>query len=146
MALLRKKIGLCYLYKKEILYFMKRILKLGEIEQLKNKGSIGEELSQYLIEGFLNMLQKIDTKIPVYEFDLTKYGKIVVFELKDNLSNLTKTNFDIKTVKKVLMNVFDEKLYYTGEILCKDGKTVHFAAPRVVYEKNIEYWFRSCCA
>ena len=55
---------------------MKRILKLGEIEQLKNKGSIGEELSQYLIEGFLNMLQKIDTKIPVYEFDLTKYGKI----------------------------------------------------------------------
>ena len=122
---------------------MERILKLNQIEKLKKKSIIGEELFQYLVDEFLNLLQKIDTKIPLYEFDLTKHGKIVLFELKDNLSNLSNASFQIKTVKKVLMNVFDEELYYTGEILCQDDKRVHFIAPRGVYEKNIEYWLQA---
>ena len=90
---------------------MKQICNMQEIENLKKGGVIGEELAKHLKEQFLHLMKSIDTSIAVYDFGITAYGNIVIFEKDDNLFDLTAIGFQNRAITTLFPEYVEVKIY-----------------------------------
>ena len=127
---------------------MKQICNMQEIENLKKGGVIGEELAKHLKEQFLHLMKSINTSIAVYDFDITAYGNIVIFEKDDNLFDLTAIGFENRAIttlfpEYVEVKIYDNKEYYKGIVVCNNEYAITFIAPKGIYVEEIEQWFLS---
>lgn len=127
---------------------MKQICNMQEIEKLKKGGVIGKELAKHLTEQFLHLMKSIDTNIAVYDFDITAYGNIVLFEKDDNLFDLTEIGFENRAIttlfpEYVEVKIYDNKKYYECIVVYNNEYAITFIAPKGIYVEEIEQWFLS---
>ena len=127
---------------------MKQICEMYQIENLNKQGVIGDELTEHLKEQFLHLLESIDEGIAVYDFDITAYGNIVIFEKNDNLFDLSYIGFENRAITSLFpeyveVKTYDNKEYYEGIVVCNNEYAFTFIAPKGVYAEEIEQWFQA---
>ncbi len=84
---------------------------------------IGEGLAKHLTEQFLHLMKSIDTSIAVYDFDITVYGNIVIFEKDNNLFDLTAIGFQNRAITTLFPEYVEVKIYDNKE--CYEGIVVY---------------------
>ena len=67
----------------------KQIYEMYQIDNLKMKNVIGEEMAKHLTEQFLHLMKSININIAICDFSIKAYGRIILFESSDNLFDLS---------------------------------------------------------